>query len=375
MTDNTINGKDHAFLILNKLLQYDTRSRLEENPISIEGTKMLIDDFVSKNNSYLCVNIIEQDKILDMQTINDIELQITQISRNTEPLYMDMDQAKLSGQNENRNRNEQIGNIRRRIDEMEQQIANLRNKQKYLNSDDDIWCNFILRFPKQPNKLNFFIVFWDKPSLHSSIVLNISDEYFFLDSLGASNQRYPTSRLVNNETNSFNPHKIFIMASCLQKDSHNCRSFCLEIIKNFTNTYKLLGLNRNLGFKAYLKQFFCYQTTFTKYRRDIAENSLITVVSEQPQSPELFITGRDANGEDTILCLLPSELLKTCQSFNMLKMLKQQNTNYIVNTVDSIDEQINDNREYLKNARRHLTFMEKAQIIIQNIKLKKTKNF
>lgn len=185
----------------------------------------------------------------------------------------------------------------------------------------------ILSSEKKEGKLNFFVMF-DYLTMHSSLVVNYAvkeNNYreinLFIDPLGTYNEKWPPDKLIgiSDEKPLFQKNETLVMESCLQRDSFNCRSFCLEFIKSFTEKFKnLKGSTKE--FDEYIKTFFQYKFAY--------KTGTEKLLSEKPENTELFVCQSIPYYGNITLSLLPLELLKTCQSFSFLRELKSKILGY-----------------------------------------------
>ena len=74
---------------------------------------------------------------------------------------------------------------------------------------------------------------------HYSLIVNIKENYYFLDSCGPIFDRFPPDKIIskNNKNFLYNNKKTFVMMSKLQSDNFNCISFCFAFVDIINNLY------------------------------------------------------------------------------------------------------------------------------------------
>lgn len=207
---------------------------------------------------------------------------------------------------------------------------------------DEFSFKEILLSKKEKDKLNFFVMF-DYSTMHSSLTINYTVNYsesnLYIDPLGICSGKWPPVELIgtSDKKSLFHENETFVMESCLQKDCFNCRSFCFEFIKSFTRKFENLKGDTQT-FDKYIKTFFKYEFV---YKTD----DKTKLLSEKPKNEELFARPEKSFYRNDTLSLLPLELLKTCQSFSLLKILKSKILGYYDKQIETAKKLLLTNSE------------------------------
>lgn len=264
---------------------------MQKLKITVKGLKLLIDDFLDEPES-------EHRIYAEVSCINPHDTGFQKKYGINEPTNLELNKSTNFELNKSRT-----------------ELANESSFQEILSSE------------KKEGKLNFFVMF-DYLTMHSSLVVNYAvkeNNYreinLFIDPLGTYNEKWPPDKLIgiSDEEPLFQKNETLVMESCLQRDSFNCRSFCLEFIKSFTEKFKnLKGSTKE--FDEYIKTFFQYKFTY--------KTGTEKLLSEKPENTELFVCQPIPYYGNVTLSLLPIELLKTCQSFSFLRELKSRILKY-----------------------------------------------
>ena len=292
----------------------------KDSPISLNGVLKLIQIFEKMYKSISIIIINEYDFFKDFINFKKIvDPYITKYSFIYEKLkyveYNSLEEDELYSQlkafiikfnNYKETSTEYYDEISANYDLLLRLLEFYEKRHEIINN---MMCKKILRLEKKKD-INFFI--WvnefveidknDKNNHHYSLVVNINNNYIFLDSCSIYFRRWPIKKLIskNNNDGLFISSKTFVMMSFLQNDTYNCVSYCFSFIEIITQLYNKLG---GFGLINYLKKYFnfSYEDSF-----EIEANTLYS----------------DLDGIS--LYLLPKEILSLVNSDKVLESLRDK---------------------------------------------------